>query len=124
MDLGLEGKSAIVTGGSEGIGKATAARLAQEGANVLICARRADVLAEAEAEIELEVDDEEGLQEVEVTIEEVHVADEYVVEASPQSIEDADIAASPLSTMVIFSTAVMFPAFKSIAASLLVSAVI
>tara|TARA_B110000116_G_scaffold100211_1_gene87111 strand:- start:7397 stop:8212 length:816 start_codon:yes stop_codon:yes gene_type:complete len=51
MDLGLQGKSAIVTGGSEGIGKATAARLAQEGANVLICARRADVLSQAEAEI-------------------------------------------------------------------------
>lgn len=51
MDLGLRGKSAIVTGGSEGIGKATAVRLAQEGANVLICARRADVLSEAEAEI-------------------------------------------------------------------------
>ena len=55
---------------------------------------RAKAEAEAEAEIELEVDDEEGLQEVEVTIEEVHVADEYVVEASPQSIEDADIAVS------------------------------
>ena len=55
---------------------------------------RAKAEAESEAEIELEVDDEEGLQEVEVTIEEVHVADEYVVEASPQSIEDADIAAS------------------------------
>ncbi len=50
--------------------------------------------AEAEIELEVEIDDEEGLQEVEVTIEEVHVADEYVVEVSAQSIEDADIAAS------------------------------
>jgi 3-oxoacyl-[acyl-carrier protein] reductase len=39
VDLGLKGKIAVVTGGSQGIGKATALRLAQEGANVAICAR-------------------------------------------------------------------------------------
>jgi NAD(P)-dependent dehydrogenase (short-subunit alcohol dehydrogenase family) len=32
MDLGLAGKVAVVTGGSEGIGKAAAASLAREGA--------------------------------------------------------------------------------------------
>jgi NAD(P)-dependent dehydrogenase (short-subunit alcohol dehydrogenase family) len=47
MDLGLKGKVAIITGGSEGIGKAAAARLAQEGASVVICARRKDVLQQA-----------------------------------------------------------------------------
>lgn len=51
MDLGLRGKVAIVTGGSEGIGKAIAARLVAEGANVAICARRPDVLAQAAVEI-------------------------------------------------------------------------
>lgn len=50
-DLGLSGKVAIVTGGSEGIGKATALALVKEGARVAICARREDVLQEAAREI-------------------------------------------------------------------------
>jgi hypothetical protein len=36
---------------------------------------------------------DDDLEEVSVSIEEVHVADEFVVEVSPQSIEDANIAA-------------------------------
>ena len=51
LDLGLKGKIALVTGGSDGIGKAAAARLAQEGASVAICARRAEVLEQAASEI-------------------------------------------------------------------------
>lgn len=51
MDLGLKGKVAIVTGGSEGIGKATAWRLAKEGASVVVCARRKDVLEKAAAQL-------------------------------------------------------------------------
>lgn len=51
MDLGLDGKVVIVTGGSEGIGKATARSLAREGARVVVCARRADVLEHAAAEL-------------------------------------------------------------------------
>ena len=45
MDLGLEGKNAIVTGGSVGIGAAIARRLAEEGCNVAINYRRHDTEA-------------------------------------------------------------------------------
>ena len=51
FDLGLAGKTALITGGSDGLGRATAHRLAAEGASVAICARRADYLAEVAAEI-------------------------------------------------------------------------
>ena len=54
MDLGLAGKVAIVTGGSEGIGKAAAASMSAEGASVVIAARRAGVLEEAAADIRSE----------------------------------------------------------------------
>lgn len=52
MDLGLSGKTAIVTGGGTGLGKAIAAALLREGANVAIAGRRADVLAATAAELE------------------------------------------------------------------------
>lgn len=52
MDLGLHGKTALVTAGSRGFGKAVALDLASEGVNVAICARGADDLEVARAEIE------------------------------------------------------------------------
>lgn len=50
MELGLKEKVALITGGSDGLGLATAKRLAQEGASVVICGRRSDRLADAAAE--------------------------------------------------------------------------
>jgi 3-oxoacyl-[acyl-carrier protein] reductase len=47
MNLGLKGKVAVVTGSSDGIGYAAARALAQEGARVVLCARREALLAEA-----------------------------------------------------------------------------
>ena len=48
MDLGIKGKTALVTGGSRGIGKASALELAKEGCNVIVSARNEADLAKAE----------------------------------------------------------------------------
>jgi 3-oxoacyl-[acyl-carrier protein] reductase len=51
MDLQLKGKTALVTGGSEGIGKGIAMTLAKEGVDVAICARRPEPLQKTADEI-------------------------------------------------------------------------
>jgi len=48
MDLGLAGRTALVTASSRGLGRASAIALAAEGSNVVLCARGRDALREAE----------------------------------------------------------------------------
>lgn len=46
IDYGLNGKYALITGGSHGIGRAIAIQLAREGCNIAICARNVDRMNE------------------------------------------------------------------------------
>ena len=54
MDLRLQGKKALVTGGSRGIGKAIARTLADEGVSVVIAARGKEQLDATAAELSAE----------------------------------------------------------------------
>jgi len=51
MDLKMKGMSAIVTGGTKGIGRAIVESLAAEGVNVSFCARNADEVKKTEADL-------------------------------------------------------------------------
>lgn len=51
MELGLKGRTAVITGGSKGIGKAVAKGLAAEGVNVVLLARGQELLEQAADEI-------------------------------------------------------------------------
>jgi 3-oxoacyl-[acyl-carrier protein] reductase len=51
MDLGLQGQAYVVTGGSGGLGRATAEALVADGANVVISGRHADTVDRAVDEL-------------------------------------------------------------------------
>ncbi len=77
MDLGLEGRVALVMGGSKGIGRGIAASLAREGARVAIASRSPENVEKATAEISGEVtafvadtDDLERLERLPAEVEE------------------------------------------------------
>ena len=57
----LEGRLAIVTGGSSGIGRATCVAMAREGAHVVVVARNPDRLARAVADIEEQAGERGGV---------------------------------------------------------------
>src|SRR5262245_31090199 len=52
MDLRIHGRSAIVTGGSRGIGRETARTLLEAGARVAICARHRETLDQARGDLQ------------------------------------------------------------------------
>lgn len=68
----IRGRTALVTGGGSGIGLASAARLAADGAHVAICGRTEDKLSKAEAAIAPTVGDGGSIRSIvaDVTIEE------------------------------------------------------
>lgn len=73
MTTSLNGQVAVITGGSQGIGRGLATALAAEGCRVAVCARSVDKLGALAAELE-----EKG---ADVLAAPVDVADEFAVEA-------------------------------------------
>lgn len=88
MDLGLDGKVALVAASSKGLGKASALALAREGARVTICARTAaDLQAAAE-----EIGQETGAEVLQVPADLSQAADiENVVRATVERFGGVDV---------------------------------
>ena len=78
----LDGQAALVTGASAGIGRETAKRLAADGADVALAARREERLREIADEIETDHD-------VETAVVPTDVTDEDAVEAMVETAVDA-----------------------------------
>lgn len=87
----LEGETAIITGASSGIGRATAHRLAQEGANVVLAARRGDRLEDIARTLESEYDATAVSVPTDVTDEEAVRA---LVDATLERFESLDVVVS------------------------------
>lgn len=87
--FGLDGKFALVTGASGGLGRHFAGVLAREGAYVVLAARRADALARAVADLQAD-----GLHAVAVTMD---VTDAASIEAAFGATESA---AGPIDILV------------------------
>jgi len=68
MNLGIEGRTAIITAASRGIGRATAFALAREGVNLVICARGEEELQKLAAEIRAETGVRVLAQRADVTV--------------------------------------------------------
>jgi NAD(P)-dependent dehydrogenase (short-subunit alcohol dehydrogenase family) len=91
MDLELEGKTALITGGSKGIGRAIAMSLAREGVRVVLAARTEQDVQRAAQEI----GEATGTQSLAVTGDVTRTADiERMVEAAESSFGGIDILVS------------------------------
>jgi len=77
MDLGIRGKTALVTGASMGIGKGIATALAREGVRLAVVARRRNLLEELEKELGQKL---------------VIIQQDFMAEAAPEAIADAALA--------------------------------
>lgn len=96
MDLGITGRTAIVTGGSRGIGKETARQFLKEGVRVVICARDGKALEETLAELKQDA----GGEIVAVPADMTKPADiERLVSTARQHFGDIDILVNNAGTM-------------------------
>jgi len=84
MDLGIQGRRALVFGGSRGMGRACAQQLAGEGVHVVIAARTEATLAQAAQEITQAVSSTTGVK-----------ANYVVADISTEAGRDAALAACP-----------------------------
>src|SRR5690625_2774440 len=64
MDLQLINETAVITGGDSGIGLATAKKLAQEGANIVLTDKTVDELKNAAADVQEYLEEEKRIVEI------------------------------------------------------------
>lgn len=84
MDLGLAGKTALVTGGSRGIGRATALALAREGVSVCLTARGEETLEQTARDVT-----EHAVHGARAVVQSVDVSDEAGARRAVQAALDA-----------------------------------